>query len=83
MKKADSVKYYLTTYNKPIVDLVIYLNLLPSGSVPGRLYDKAKIHKTGCLLRPVTSIVISPQHNLAKRLGSLIKPYIPDSYSSS
>ena len=83
IKKANSVKYYLTTYIKPIVDPVTYLNLLPSGSVPGRLYGKAKIHKTGCPLRPVTSMINTPEHNLAKWLDSLIKPYIPDRYSLS
>ena len=83
IKKANSVKYYLTTYIKPIVDPLIYLNLLPSGSVPGRLYGKAKIHKTGCPLRPVTSMINTPEYNLAKWLDSLIKPYIPDRYSLS
>ena len=83
IKKANSVKYYLTTYIKPIVDPLTYLNLLPSGSVPGRLYGKAKIHKTGCPLRPVTSMVNTPEYKLAKWLDSLIKPYIPDRYSLS
>ena len=46
----------------------------------GRLYGKAKIHKTGCPLRLVTSVVNTPEHNLSKWLNSLIKPYIPDSY---
>ena len=81
IKRANSIKYYLTTYIKPIVDPVTYLNLLPSGSVPGRLYGKPKIHKTGCPLRPVTSMINTPKHNLAKWLDSLIKPYIPDRYS--
>ena len=60
-----------------MVDPVTYLDLLPSG----RLYGKAIIHKTGCLLRPVTSMFNTPKHNLAKWLDSLIKPYIPDSQS--
>ena len=42
IKKANCIKYYLTTYIKPNVDPVTYLNLLPSGSVPGLLYGKAK-----------------------------------------
>ena len=45
IKKANCVKYYLTTYIKPIVDPVTYLNLLPSGSVPGRLMVKQKLTK--------------------------------------
>ena len=48
IKKTNGIKYYLTTYNKPIVDPVTYLLVLPLGSVPGRLYSIAKIHKTGC-----------------------------------
>ena len=81
IKRANSIKYYLTTNIKQIGDPVTYLNLLPSGSVPGRLCGKAKIHKTGCPLRPVTSMINIPEHNLAKWLDSLIKPYIPDRYS--
>ena len=65
---------------KPIVDPFTYLYLLPSGSVTGRLYGKAKIHKTGYPLRLVTSVVNTPEHNLFKWFNSLIKPYIPDSY---
>ena len=80
-EKANSIKYYLTTYIKPIVDPVTYSNLLPSGSVSGRLYGKAKIHETGCPFRPVTSVVKTPKHNLDKWLDSLIIPYIPDRYS--
>ena len=80
IKRANRIKYYLTTYIKPIVDPVTYLNLLPSGSVSGRLYGKAKIHKTGCPLRLVTSMINTPKHNLAKWIDSLIKSYIPDRY---
>ena len=47
--------------------------------MPSRLYGKAKIHKTGCSLRPVTSMINSFEHNLPKWLDSLIKTYIPDS----
>ena len=50
-QKTNSIRYYLTTYIKPIVNPVIYLHLLLSGSVPGRLYGTAKTYKTECLLR--------------------------------
>ena len=46
----------------------------------GRLYGKAKIHKTGCPPRLVTSMVNTLEHILAKWFDSLIKPYILDSY---
>ena len=65
-KKTDWIKYYFLTNIKPIVDPVIYLNLLLSGSVPDRLYGKAKTHKTGYFLKPVTSLVNTPEQNLAK-----------------
>ena len=77
---ANSIKFYLTTYIKPIVDPVTYLNLLLSGSVTGRLYGRAKIHRTECPLSPVTSMINVPKHNVAKWLVSLVKPYIPDRY---
>ena len=41
-QKTNSIRYYLTTYIKPIVDSGTYLHLLPSGSVSGRIYGKAK-----------------------------------------
>ena len=53
-------------YINPIVDPVTYLNLLPSGIVSGRLYGKAKIHETGCPFRPATSMLNTPEHNLAQ-----------------
>ena len=67
-------------YFKPIIDFITYLNLLLSGSVSSCLYIKAKINKTRCLLRPVTSMINTPEHNLAKWIDSLIKSYIPDCY---
>ena len=69
------------TYIKPIVDPVTNLNLLPSGNVRDRLHGKTNVHKTGCPLRPVTSMINTPEHNLAKWLDSLFKLYIPDRYS--
>ena len=52
IKITNSIKCYFTTNIKPIVDPVTYLLVLPSGSVPGRLYGKSKTHKAGCPLRP-------------------------------
>ncbi len=38
--------------------------LCPSGSVPGRLYGLAKVHKPSCPLRPILSTIGTPTYNL-------------------
>ena len=53
---------------------------MSSGSQPGKLYGIAKVHKTNVPLRPVVSMVGTPEYKLAKYLESLIKPHIPDTY---
>ena len=40
----------------------------------------AKVHKDQVSIRPVVSMVGTPEYNLAKYLDQLIKPYIPDMY---
>ena len=55
-----------------------YAKLIPSGSKPGKLYGQAKVHKSNVPLRPVVSMVDTPEYNLAKYLDNMIKPYIPD-----
>ena len=42
---------------------------------------KQKFTKPDAPLSPVTYMVNTPEHNLAKWLDSLIKPYIPDRHS--
>ena len=54
--------------------------LIPVGSKPGKLYGMAKVHMDQVPLRPVVSMVGTPEYNLAKYLDQLIKPYIPDTY---
>ena len=39
-----------------------------------------KIHKRDNPLRPVVSMIGTPEYQLAKFLDSLIKPYIPQTY---
>ena len=81
LKKEDSLKYYVRTYVKPIVDGFTYRKLMPCGSGPGRLYGQAKRHKPGCPLRPVTSMIGTPEYHVAKWLDTFIKSYLPDEYS--
>ena len=81
VKKEVSIKYYIRTYIKPIVDSFTYKRLMPCGSGPGRLYGQAKQHKQGCPLRPVNSMIGTPEYHLAKWLDLFIKPFIPNEYS--
>ena len=56
-------------------------NILPTGSQPGKLYGMCKVHKEGYPLRPVISMLNSPEYKLAKYLDNFIKPNIPISFS--
>ena len=51
-------------------------NLIPSGSSPGKLYGTVKVHKPNFSLRPVVSMVNTPEYALAKFLDNTIKPYL-------
>ena len=75
--KENSIAYYVRRYFKKVEG---YTNLIPSGSKPGKLYGMAKVHKPNVPLRPVVSMIGTPEYKLAKFLDSLIKPYIPDTY---
>ena len=81
IKAESSIKYYLNTYVKKVVDNSTYKRLLPTGSVPGKLYGLAKVHKTGCPLRPVNCMIGTPEYETAKFVDDLIKPYIPKDYT--
>ena len=78
-KKEESIKYYIRTY----LDAIVYDSryLMPTGSGPGRLYGMAKVHKTGCPLRPVNSMLGTAEYNLAKWLDGIIKLHIPNEYT--
>ncbi|XP_069187075.1 uncharacterized protein [Procambarus clarkii] len=47
---------------------------------PGYAYWNVKIHKPGNLLRPIISQIPTPTYRLAKRLNSLLTPYVPCSF---
>ena len=55
--------------------------LKPSGTVMGKLYGTCKVHKEGYPVRPIVSMVNTPEYNLAKYLDSIIKPLIPAKYA--
>ena len=81
IKAESSVKYYLNTYVKKVVDKRTYQKLLPTGSVPGKLYGLAKVHKSNCPLRPVNCMIGTPEYAMAKFVDDVIKPYIPKEYT--
>ena len=47
---------------------------------PGYIYGNVKTHKPGNPLRPIISQIPTPTYNIAKRLNSLLTPYIPSKY---
>ena len=79
--KEDSIKYYINTYFKKFLDATTLRKLSPTGTVPGKLYGLAKVHKTGCPLRPVNCMVNTPEYNISKYLDNLLKPLVPSEFS--
>ena len=75
IRKEKSILYFIRKYFKKVTN---NQELIPSGSQPGKLYGIAKVHKTNVPLRPVVSMVGTPEYKLAKYLDNLIKPHIPN-----
>ena len=48
-----------------------------TGSWQGKLYGTVKVYKPNFQLRPVVSIVITPEFALAKFSENMIKSYLP------
>ena len=57
--------------------------IFPNGCRPGVLYGLAKVHKQNCPLRPVVSMIGTPQYSLAKYLHGIINPAIPSQFMLS
>ena len=53
----------------------------PVGSIRPRIYGLPKIHKNDVPLRPILSMINSPQHKIAKFLNYLLEPVL-DYYSN-
>ena len=77
VKNENKLTYFLTKYVKPYIPKDVFDRISPTGSQPGKLYGMSKIHKTGCPLRPVVSMINTAEYNLAKYLDDYIKPNIP------
>ena len=77
IQREKSISCYIRKYFKKVTN---YQELIPSGSQPGKLYGIAKVHKTNVPLRPVVSMVGTPEYKLAKYVDNLIKSHIPNTY---
>ena len=53
-----------------------YEAVRPSGSLRPRLYGLPKVHKDGTPLRPILSMIGSPQHQLSRWLATLLQPVL-------
>ncbi|XP_076049329.1 uncharacterized protein LOC143030005 [Oratosquilla oratoria] len=58
----------------------IKLPLLSGDYDLGYMYGNVKNHKPGNPLRPIISQIPTPTYSLAKRLATLLTPYVPDRY---
>ena len=77
ISKEKSIIYYIRTYFKKFGEETVK-SLLSSGTNPGKLYGLVKVHNNGNPIRPVVSMINSPEYKLAKFLDFLIKSYMPD-----
>ena len=48
---------------------------------PGYFYGNVKTHNAGNPLRPIISQIPTPSYSVARKLHSIISPYIPNTYS--
>ena len=63
-------------FKEGILSKEIYDTIRPKGSQRPKLYGLPKTHKTNCPLRPILSMVGSPQHSIAKFLISVLTPVL-------
>ena len=86
VSKERSVGYYIRTYlmcsceDECDCDNKEFKKMIPSGTGPGKLYGLCKVHKENKAMRPVVSMVNTPEYSLAKYLDSFIKPNIPSQF---
>ena len=71
----------IRTVVKTKVDQFTYGTMYPTGTMCGKLYGTAKIHKEGVPVRPIVSMVNTPNYELAKYVDQLIRPFCPKKYT--
>ena len=59
----------------------VHFETISGEYTPGYAYGTVKTHKTDNPLRPIISQVCTSTYKLAKKLNSLLKPYIPAKHS--
>ena len=57
--------------------------ITPSGCAIGKMYGTCKVHKKDYPIRPIVSMIQTPEYELAKYLDKIIKPYLPSKHSIS
>ena len=82
LKKRSSLQNYVYRYLRKSeeVDKSTYDNLYDVGGSPGKFYGLVKVHKDGYPIRPVVSMIGTPEYGLAKWLDTFIKPNIPNQF---
>ena len=78
--KGNSIKRYINKYIKDNERFTNNNNNLTVGTSPGKLYGLAKVHKSDVPMRPVCSMINTPEHGFAKFLDNIIKSHIPDEF---
>ena len=74
-RKETSLQTFLRKLNKAgELSDADYQRIRPTGSVRPRMYGVPKVHKEGTPLRPILSMVGSPQHATAQWLATVLKP---------
>ncbi|XP_068200612.1 uncharacterized protein [Palaemon carinicauda] len=58
----------------------VHLPMISGDFGPGYLYGNVKTHKQGNPLRPIISQFPTLTYQLAKRLNTILTPYVPDCY---
>ena len=82
LKKRSSLQNYVYRYlrNSDKIEKSVYDKLYDVGSSPGKFYGLVKVHKDGYPVRPVVSMIDTPEYGIAKWLDGFIKPNIPSKY---
>ncbi|XP_068229086.1 uncharacterized protein [Palaemon carinicauda] len=71
--------------NRPIEAInvatnAVHLPMISGHYGPGYLYGNVKTHKQGNLLQPIISQCPTPTYQLAKKLNTILTPYVPDQH---
>ena len=78
-KRQGTVKHAIKALKQHTTDEQLDI-LTPRGCGPGKLYGMCKVHKKDNPMRPVVSMIGTPEYQLAKYLDDIIKPNIPDKF---